>query len=63
MIVRLNPVYTEMEGWDEVITGFRKFDELPATLKKYIEFVETETGVPITMVSVGPDREETIFRN
>jgi adenylosuccinate synthase len=59
----IEPVYTEMEGWNEVITGFRKFDELPAALKKYIEFVETETGVPITMVSVGPDREETIFRN
>jgi adenylosuccinate synthase len=59
----IEPVYTEMEGWDEVITGFREFDELPAALKKYIKFVETETGVPITMVSVGPDREETIFRN
>jgi adenylosuccinate synthase len=59
----IEPVYTEMEGWNEVITGFRKFNELPAALKKYIEFVETETGVPITMVSVGPDREETIFRN
>jgi adenylosuccinate synthase len=59
----IEPVYTEMEGWNDIITGFRKFDELPAALKKYIEFVEKETGVPITMVSVGPDREETIFRN
>ena len=40
----------------------RHYDELPVNLKNYIEFVEKETAVPITMVSVGPDREETIFR-
>jgi adenylosuccinate synthase len=59
----VEPVYTEFEGWEEIITGYRKFDDLPFALKKYIEFIETETGVPVTMVSVGPDREETIFRN
>jgi adenylosuccinate synthase len=58
----VEPVYTDFEGWQEVITGHRKFEELPAALKKYIEFIEKETGVPVTMVSVGPDREETIFR-
>lgn len=58
----IEPVYTDFEGWEENITGYRNFAELPAALKKYIEFIETETGVPVTMVSVGPDREETIFR-
>ena len=36
---------------------------LPDPLIRYIEFIENQTGIPVTMVSVGPDREETIFRN
>jgi adenylosuccinate synthase len=59
----IEPVYTELQGWEDMITGIREFDELPDTLKKYIEFIEKHTGVPVTMVSVGPDRKETIFRN
>ena len=59
---KIEPVYTVMEGWNEDITGVREYSKLPASLKKYIEFVEKETGVRVTMVSVGPDREETIFR-
>jgi adenylosuccinate synthase len=59
----IEPVYTEFKGWEEEITGKRNFDELPDTLKHYIEFIEKQTGVPVTMVSVGADREETIFRN
>jgi len=59
----VEPVYTEFAGWEEKITGYRQFKELPVALKKYIEFIENVTGVPVTMVSVGPDREETIFRN
>jgi adenylosuccinate synthase len=56
------PVYTEMTGWEENISGIRHFNQLPVALKKFIEFIEEQTGVPVTMVSVGPDREETIFR-
>jgi adenylosuccinate synthase len=58
----IEPVYTELEGWSDDIMGNRDYNDLPAALKKYIEFIEKETGVPVTMVSVGPDREETIFR-
>lgn len=58
----IEPVYTDMEGWNEDITGLRSFKDLPSTLKNYIEFIEKETGVPVTMVSVGPDRQETIYR-
>jgi adenylosuccinate synthase len=58
----IEPVYTDMPGWDENISGIRKFNELPEAMKKYIEFIEKQTGVPVIMVSVGPDREETIFR-
>ncbi|HUX59388.1 MAG TPA: adenylosuccinate synthase [Bacteroidales bacterium] len=59
----IEPVYIEMQGWNENITGIREFNKLPETLKKIIEFIETQTNVPVTMVSVGPDREETIFRD
>jgi adenylosuccinate synthase len=58
----IEPVYTELEGWEENISDKKTYEELPASLRKYIEFIEKETGVPVTMVSVGPDREETIFR-
>jgi adenylosuccinate synthase len=58
----INPIYTEFTGWDENITSLRDYSSLPATLKKYIDFIEEQTGVPITMISVGPDRKETIFR-
>jgi adenylosuccinate synthase len=56
------PVYIEMDGWKEDICGTRNYDDLPANLKKYISFIEDQTGLPVNMVSVGPDREETIFR-
>lgn len=58
----LEPVYHELPGWKEDITGIREFDMLPENLKNYIGFIEEQTGIPVTMVSVGPDREETIFR-
>src|SRR5450759_806442 len=59
----IEPVYTNMPGWEEDVSGIREFNELPEALKRYIEFIEKQTGIPVTMVSVGPDREETIFRN
>jgi adenylosuccinate synthase len=58
----IEPVYKEIEGWEDDISGIREYDKLPASLKNYINYVERETGVPVTMVSVGPDRAETIFR-
>jgi len=58
----IEPVYTELPGWKENISGIREYSKLPVSLRNYIEFVEKNTGVPITIVSVGPDREETIFR-
>ena len=58
----VQPVYTELQGWKDNICGIRDYAKLPGNLKKYINFIEDQTSVPVTMVSVGPDREETIFR-
>jgi adenylosuccinate synthase len=58
----LEPVYTNLPGWKEDISGIREFAKLPENLKHYIKFIEDQTGIRVTMVSVGPDREETIFR-
>lgn len=58
----IKPVYKEFKGWNEDITQVKSYNDLPAELKEYIDFVEKETGVPVTIVSVGPDRDETIVR-
>jgi adenylosuccinate synthase len=59
---KIQPVYTVLPGWKEEIREIRDFNDLPVNLKGYIEFIEYHTGVPVTMVSVGPDRKETILR-
>jgi len=58
----IDPYYSELEGWDEEISGKKEFTDLPQSLGNFIEFIENQTKVPVTMVSVGPDRSETIFR-
>jgi adenylosuccinate synthase len=58
----VDPVYTTLPGWKTDITDIREFAKLPENLKNYIKFIEGQIGVPVTIVSVGPDREETIFR-
>lgn len=59
----VEPIYTEMKGWNTDLTKFQNGDELPTELKAYISFIEKETGVPISVVSVGPDREQTLFQD
>ncbi len=56
------PVYKEFKGWKTDITSCRKFEELPVQLKEYITFIEEQTGVNVYVVSVGPNRDETIIR-
>ena len=56
----VQPVYTEFKGWKADLTGMTTYTELPKELKDYIAFIEKEVEVPITIVSVGPDRKQTI---
>jgi len=58
----VTPVYTEFKGWKQDLTGLTTFESLPKELKDYIEFIEKEVEVPIKIVSVGPDRKQTITR-
>ena len=51
-----------LPGWKQDIRGITVYEELPENCRKYIEFIEKEIGVPITMVSNGPGREELIHR-
>ena len=60
--VDIEPIYIEMKGWNTDITECKDFDELPQEAKDYISFIQLETNVPITRVSVGPDRVQTIMR-
>lgn len=55
------PIYTELPGWNEDITHCRSFDELPQKAKQYIAFIEELAGVPVSMIAVGPEREQTII--
>lgn len=56
------PIYTELEGWDEDITKVRSYDELPENAQKYIEFIEKYLGINVYLVSVGPERSQNIIR-
>ena len=59
---KAKPVYETLPGWKEDIRGITEYDKLPENCRKYIEFIEKELGVPITMVSNGPGRHEIIYR-
>ncbi|RWW92067.1 adenylosuccinate synthase [Flavobacterium cerinum] len=58
----VTPVFVEKKGWAADLTGMTTYDQLPAELKEYIEFIERELEVPIKVVSVGPDRTQTIMK-
>ena len=58
----VEPVYTEFKGWKCDICKVRRYEDFPVEFKQYVEFIERETGVPVKIISVGPDRDETIVR-
>ncbi|AKA33965.1 adenylosuccinate synthase [Flagellimonas lutaonensis] len=58
----VTPIYTELKGWSKDLTKLTKAGELPPALNDYIDFLEKALHVPIKIVSVGPDRLQTIYR-
>ena len=62
-IDNVEPVYTEIPGWQCDLTQITKEEDLPEAFVNYIKFLEKELGVPVKYVSIGPDREQTITRN
>ena len=61
--VNIEPVYTELPGWQTDLTKMKSEDELPAAFMDYVHFLEEQLHTPITIISIGPDRSQTIFRN
>ena len=59
ILAECEPVYEEMPGWTEDITGVKKLDELPENARHYVERVSQLTGIPLSVFSVGPDRNQT----
>ena len=54
------PVYETVPGWTDATTGIRNFDDLPVAAQSYIKHIQDVCGIPVDIVSTGPDREETI---
>lgn len=57
------PRFIDIEGWADDISNIREYELLPLALKSYVSLIEKETGLPVSLISVGPDREQTIFRS
>jgi adenylosuccinate synthase len=57
----VNPVYVELPGWETDLTKIKSQNEFPEQLNNYISFIEDEMGIPVSITSVGPNREQTIF--
>ena len=58
----IKPIYKEFKGWKKDISKISNFEHLPLNLKNYIKYLEKEINIPIKIISVGPDRNETIYR-
>jgi adenylosuccinate synthase len=61
--ITIKPVYKEFKGWNCDLTRFNENDPLPTELNEYIDFIESALGVPVWIVSVGPDRSQTLIRH
>lgn len=63
LLKKAKPVLKVFPGFKQDIRGIKNYEDLPQEAKDYVEFIESELGVPITMVSNGPKREEMLYRN
>ena len=59
---KVEPIYKEIPGWNTDLTALSTIEDIPSALNNYVEYLEQELNVPITIVSVGPDRKQTLLR-
>ncbi len=60
-VEKIKPVYNSMQGWDEDISGITSIEDLPRQAREYVNTIESVTGIPLIIISVGPDRSQTIL--
>jgi adenylosuccinate synthase len=61
-LARATPIFEDFDGWSEPIHGVRSLADLPENARRYVTAIEEHAGVPIVLVSVGPERSQTIER-
>ena len=59
-VAALEPVYTRLPGWRSKTAGLKRYEDLPALAKEYLNFLGQQTGVEVGCISTGPERSETI---
>ncbi len=62
LLARCRPVYVDLPGWSEDVGGVRRLEDLPVAARDYVTFVEEHAGLSMSIISVGPDRDQTILR-
>ena len=61
-IKRLEIIYDELDGWQEDISQIKNYEDLPENCKKYVEYIEKKLKCRVSMISVGPERSQNIYR-
>jgi adenylosuccinate synthase len=61
LLERCRPVYETLPGWQQDVCGARRLADLPANARRYVDRLGELLGLPVSIISVGPDREQTIF--
>jgi adenylosuccinate synthase len=60
-LAKCKPIYETLQGWKEDISKARKLEDLPVQARRYVQFLSDLIGLPVSVISVGPDREQTIL--
>ncbi|MDX2197043.1 MAG: adenylosuccinate synthase [Cytophagales bacterium] len=56
------PSYIDIKGWNKALSGIKSYEDLPSELKAYVQYIENELDIPMSIISLGPDRSETVFK-
>ena len=62
-LLKISPQYEELSGWEEDLTVIRDWNDLPKNAQRYVEFIEAQSDVRVSLISVGPERDQIIIRN